>query len=85
MHSSLFPDDDHASDPLTDQQADTSPEREYWAAAREEELSAHVLNGTYSEPLQLPRVKVTRTLALFTKTKLNSNGDVERYKASLVF
>ena len=71
LQSSLFPDDSpefafsveemvqgqvfSPSDPLTEQQADASPDKEYWAAARAEELSAHLLNGTYSEPIELPR------------------------------
>ena len=73
------------SDPLTDQQADASPEKEYWAAATEEKLSAHFLNGTYSELLQLPRGQHFTNTGFIYKTKLNSNGKVERYKARLVF
>ena len=73
------------SDPLTDQQADASPDREYWAAVRAEELSAHVLNKTYSEPLELPRGQRFTNTGFIYKTKLNSNGEVERYKARLVF
>ena len=73
------------SDPLTDQQADASPDREYWAAARAEELSAHMLNNTYSELLELPRGQTFTNTGFIYKTKLNSNGEVERFKARLVF
>ena len=103
LQSSLFPDDNpefafsveemvngqvfSPSDPLTDQQADASPDKEYWVAARAEELSAHLLNGTYSEPIELPRgQQFTNTGFIYKfKTKLNSNGEVKRYKARLVF
>ena len=83
LQSSLFPDDNpefafsveemvngqvfSPSDPLIDQQADASPDREYWAAARAEELSAHLLNGTYSELIELPQVNNTLTPALSIK------------------
>ena len=101
LHSSLFPHDSpefafsmeemvqgqvfSPSDPLTDQQADASPDKEYWAAARAEELSAHLLNGTYSEPIELPLGRHFTNTSFIYKTKLNSNGEVERYKARLVF
>ena len=57
------------SDSLTDQQADALPKIEYWAAAREEELSAHFSNGTYSEPLQLPWGQHFTNTGFIYKTK----------------
>ena len=81
VHGQVF----SPSDPLTDQQADASPDKEYWAAARAEELSAHLLNGTYSEPIELPRGQQFTNTSFIYKTKLNSNGEVEKYKAMLVF
>ena len=38
----------------TNAQADASPEREHWAAARQEELLCHILHNTYGDPVLLP-------------------------------
>ena len=75
----------HASDPLTDAQADASPEREHWAAARQEELSSHVLHNTYGDLVLLPPGQSYTNTGFIYKTKTSGDQAVERYKARLVF
>ena len=75
----------HASDPLTDAQADASPEREHWAAARQEELSSHVLHNTYGDLVLLPPGQSYTNTGFIYKTKTSGDEAVERYKVRLVF
>ena len=50
VHGQVF----NPTDPLTDAQAEACPQREHWAAARQDELSSHVLHKTYGDPIVLP-------------------------------
>lgn len=72
-----------ATDPMTVDEALDRPERELWLKAIEEEKKSLIDNNTWTLAT-LPQGKKTLDTKWVFKTKKNSSGEVERYKARLV-
>ena len=74
-----------AATPTSIKQAYECAEAPYWKEAVMEEMQSIQQNQVLSAPIQLPAgQKATQTRMLFVK-KFNSFGNVDRYKARLVY
>ena len=60
------------------------PQREYWAATRQYELSSHVLHKTYGDPIVLPLGQTFTNTGFIYRMKTDETGAVDRFKARLV-
>lgn len=67
------------SEPITFEEAKQDPR---WVKAMEEELKLIEKNDTWDTPI--PQGQKVINVKWVFKTKVNSNGEVERYKARLV-
>ncbi|XP_015124956.1 uncharacterized protein LOC107046765, partial [Diachasma alloeum] len=75
--------DDHSSDPETSEEALKSPESKEWLEAMMNEKKSLIDNKTFQVVNRLSNQKLLDTKWVF-KTKKNSSGEIERYKARLV-
>jgi transposase InsO family protein len=70
--------------PKTFQEAITSPDQAQWRVAIQKEYSSLIKNGTWTEVDKLPNGRKALPTKWVFKIKLNSAGNIERYKARLV-
>ena len=72
-----------ATDPTSYNEAVSVPEKEKWITAMKEELDSLKKNGTYVET-KLPNGRKAIGCRWIYKTKLKSDGTIDKYKARLV-
>jgi hypothetical protein len=83
MHSALVARHSGTSDPVTMRAALLTPERAQWLAALNNELDAHVTNGTW-KACTLPADRVAIPARYVFRVKLDADGNIDKYKVRLV-
>ena len=71
--------------PNSIQDARSAPDAALWETAIQNEINSVFQNNTLSEPMILPEGKRATKLKILLSLKFDKDGNVDRYKARMVF